>query len=112
MITPAQLDKWRWDRAKAYADGFVSGSLLPQEWWQLAIEEYRRLVVDEVCPSDYHDGPALSHERAFNHFAKALQEFGRVSVDQPVPNNAITLWRAIVDGLHRVADRLSAPPEK
>jgi hypothetical protein len=58
-----------------------------------------------------------SYERFTNHFAKSLQEFGRIGHHRdgsefPLPQNAITLWRHMVDGFNRVADRLTAPPEK
>lgn len=57
------------------------------------------------------------YERFANHFAKSLLEFGKVGHHQdgsefPLPQNAITLWRHMVDGFNRVADRLTAPPEK
>lgn len=59
-----------------------------------------------------------SYERFTNHLAKALLEFGKVpspggyTESGDLPQNAITLWRHTVNGLNRVADRLTAPPEK
>ena len=52
-----------------------------------------------------------SHERFTAHLASALLEFGKCPEDE-LPTNAITLWRQIVKGVERIADRLTAPPEK
>ena len=53
-----------------------------------------------------------NYERFTAHLAKALQQFGKVPEDRQLPGNAITLWRHIVEGVERVADALTAPPEK
>lgn len=54
-----------------------------------------------------------SYERFANHLAKAFQEFGNSGHSSAgLPQNAITLWRHMVEGFDRVADRLTAPPEK
>lgn len=58
-----------------------------------------------------------SYERFTNHFAKSLREFGkipehRIKDGYLPPNNAVTLWRQINEGIERVADALTKPPEK
>ena len=61
-----------------------------------------------------------SYERFTSHIAKSLLEFGKIIPDgetsenpaDNLPTNAITLWRHMVRGFERVADRLTAPPEK
>ena len=53
----------------------------------------------------------MDYERFTAHLAKALLEFGKVPEGQELPQNAITLWRHIVEGINRVADALTAPPE-
>jgi hypothetical protein len=52
-------------------------------------------------------------ERFTAHFAAALREFAPLEyIPEGIPSNAATLWRHIVAGVHRVADRLTAPLEK
>lgn len=52
------------------------------------------------------------NERDWAHLARALKTFGQQEEGEPLPGNAITLWRAIVRGIERVADALTLPPEK
>jgi len=54
----------------------------------------------------------MDYERFTAHLAKALREFGKIPFGEEPPTNAITLWRHIVRGVERVADALTAPPEK
>lgn len=53
-----------------------------------------------------------SHERLTAHIAAAFREFGKIPEGKERPQNAATLWKAMVHGFERVADRLTAPPEK
>jgi hypothetical protein len=58
-----------------------------------------------------------SYERFTHHFAKSLLEFGKIPEHRIrdgwiPPTNAATLWRQINEGIERVADALTKPPEK
>lgn len=59
---------------------------------------------------------AAHYERFTRHIARAFEQFGNVPDQKdPVnllPTNAVTLWRHMVNGFNRVADRPTASPEK
>lgn len=78
---------------------------------------YHPVVIESLPPLPFTIDGNFSPERFASHLAKSLQEFGRLGHYQdggkmPLPQNATTLWGCIVEGLNRVADRLTAPPEK
>lgn len=51
-------------------------------------------------------------ERDWAHLARAFQQFGKIPEGREYPTNAITLWHHLVEGVLRVADALTEPPEK
>lgn len=71
---------------------------------------YTPVVIEELPPAPFTVDGSFSPERFADHFAKSLLEFGKT--DKAHPENAVTLWRQIVEGIERVADRLTAPLER
>lgn len=53
-MTPEQLDQWRWEQARDYARAY-SGPPDTAHFWAMAMNEYRRLTLEDVRPDKSDD---------------------------------------------------------
>lgn len=72
---------------------------------QFMFEAAKFLQIAQVFQAELDGGDALP-ERFAEYLGAALQQFGRIPEGKEIPNNGVTLWKAMIHGWDRVADHL------